>query len=113
LRFGRKSTILLIVSFFVFVYLTLYTTAAHNVARYVYENDSAVVWRSAPSGSFSPWPSGPGMLLILSRMNETDVFIYTYLIKSWLLLGATILLWIGVAIYILKLIRVRFYESPR
>ena len=101
-----KSAVLLIASGFVLTYLTLYAATAQNVARHVYENDGTVVWRSAPSGSFFPWPREPGMLLILSGMNEVDSFIYTYLIKSWVLVVVTVLLWIVVSLYILTLVRV-------
>ena len=114
LRLGKKSAILLTVSGFVLAYLTLYTVAAYNVARHVYEYEGIVFWRSAPGGSFFPWPREPGAGLALEgaggvfmrvKLNEIDSFIYRYLIKSWVLLGLTILLWVGVSLYILKLVR--------
>jgi hypothetical protein len=103
---NKKSVIFLVVLGSLSIYVTLYTATAHKVARYVYEEDGTFFWRSAPSGSFFPWPREPGILEMLTRLNEIDLFIYVYLIKSGVLLGVTILLWISLSLYILKLMRV-------
>jgi hypothetical protein len=81
-RFTRRSAVGLIVLVFASAFLTLYTIAAYNVSDHVYVGDDTLDWTSAPSGSFLPWPRAPDMLEMLSRKNETDSFIYTYLIKS-------------------------------
>jgi len=110
LRVDKKSGMLLVVLSLVLTYLTLYTANAYSIAPHVLDADTPV-WRSAPSGSFFPWPKRPGMLEILSEMNGVDKFIYLYLIKSWALVGVTILLWIVMVLYVLRLAN-RLYRSP-
>ena len=105
LMVDKKSVIFLVVLGSLSVYVTLYTATAHKVAR-VYEEDGEFFWRGGPSGSFFPWPREPGMLAVLIPLNEIDLFIYVYLIKSGVLVLVTILLWISLSLYILKLIRV-------
>lgn len=102
-RFSKRSTVGLIVLVFASTLLTLYAISAYNVSDHVYVGESTLDWTSAPSGSFLPWPRAPGMLTMLSRVNEVDSFIYTYLIKSWVLAGAMALLWIATSVCILKL----------
>jgi len=82
LRVDKKSGMLLVVLSLVLTYLTLYTANAYT-----------------------------GMLEILSEMNGVDKFIYLYLIKSWALVGVTILLWIVMVLYVLRLAN-RLYRSP-
>jgi len=43
-------------------------------------------------------------LTLAPRLNELDKFIYLYLIKSWVLVGVTVLLWIVMFLYILRLV---------
>ncbi len=112
MRLRKKSVMLLIALGFASTYLTFYATIAHNVAYNVYDLDGTAVWRSAPSGSFFPWPREPGMLMILSGMNEVDLFIYTYLIKPRALAAVTILLWVGWFLYLLNLFG-RFQSSKK
>jgi hypothetical protein len=45
------------------------------------------------------------MLEMLSEMSEIDSFIYVYLIRSGVLVAATLVLWIGVFIQILRIAR--------
>ena len=104
-RFSKKSLVGLIVLVFASTFLTFYTVAAYGVSRYVYVGEGTLDWTSSPAGSFFPWPTAPGMLTVLSRMNEVDSFIYTYLIQSWVLAGTVALLWIAVSVWVLKLIR--------
>jgi len=105
MRLHRKSVTLLIVLGLASTYLTIYTATVHSAACYVSDLNGTVLWSSAPSGSFFPWPTPPGMLEILSGMNQADLFIYTYLIKPWTLAGATVLLWTIWLIYLLKLFK--------
>ena len=102
LRVDKKSGMLLVVLSLVLTYLTPYTASAYSITPHVLDAGTPV-WRSAPSGSFFPWPKSPGMLEILSEMNGVDKFIYLYLIKSWALVGVTTLLWIVLVLYILRL----------
>lgn len=112
-RFSKKSLVGLIVLVFASAFLTLYTVAAYGVSGYVYVGEGTLNWTSSPAGSFLPWPTAPGMLEVLSRMNEVDSFIYTYLIKSWVLAGTVALLWIAVSVWVLKLIRARPRNDSR
>jgi len=100
---SKKSVSMLIILGLVSACLTLYTVSVYSVARYAIDGD----WRYSPSGSFLPWPRGPGptRLPVLTKMNETDLFIYRYLIKSWVLVGVTIILWVVTSLYVLKVTR--------
>ncbi|MCW4021094.1 MAG: hypothetical protein NWF14_07710 [Candidatus Bathyarchaeota archaeon] len=76
--------------------LTLYTIKAHAISmEYIYEDAENTFWCRGPSGSLFPWPTEPGRLEILSQIDETDLFIYRHLIKSWMLVGLSILLWVA------------------
>ena len=114
LRFSRKSIFSLVVLAFLSTCLTLYTVAAYNVARHVTERDGTVYWRDSKGGSFFPWPtrpSGVGAAVLIPMIDEVDLAIYTYLIKSWVLVGIKALLWVVTVLYILRLAN-RLYRSP-
>jgi len=98
----KKSALVLIIFGLISTCLTLYAVRAHAVARYAYDDESGFGWRYAPSGSFLPWPREPGMLTALSKMTETDLFIYRYLVKSWVLVGCATALWIITFLYLVK-----------
>jgi len=100
LKSSRRSLIVLIVLVGVSVYSALYAASAYRVASHVTESPPELHWGSAPAGSFFPWPREPGMLEMLSEISEVDVFIYVYLIKSWILVAVSFLLWIGVFLQI-------------
>jgi len=105
----KKSVLILIVLCIVSAYLTLYTVEAHTVAaRHIYENgwDGITSWRTSPSGSLFPWPKEPGMLEALSKIDEVDLFIYRYLIKPWVLVGLSILMWIVTGLSMSKRVKV-------
>lgn len=42
------------------------------------------------------------MLEVLSRINDVDLFIYTYLIKTWMLAGLSALVWVITAVFVYK-----------
>jgi hypothetical protein len=105
LKSSRKSLIILIVLVCVSAYSTVYTACAHRVASHVTESPPDLHWSSAPAGSFFPWPREPGMLEMLSEMSEVDSFIYVYLIRSWVLVVVTFMLWIGVFLQIWRIAR--------
>ncbi|MFX1538823.1 MAG: hypothetical protein ACFFDI_31935 [Promethearchaeota archaeon] len=85
--------------------LTLYVQMALPVMYYVTEYEGVPEWVSRPAGSFFPLPRPSGMLMALTPMNIIDQFIYTFLLKTWLLVGITIAYWIGAFIYASLLIR--------
>jgi hypothetical protein len=87
-------------------FLMLYTIRAHTIAgRHIYEGSNYIAWRSGPAGSLFPCPRGSGGFGILVPVSEVDSFIYRYLIKSWVLVGLSILAWIGTGLFMLKSIR--------
>jgi len=101
----KKSLFVVILLVVFSTYLSLYTVALHIVAaRHIYEDpDSKVVsWRTGPSGSLFPWPKEPGMLEVLTKLNEVDLVIYRYLVKTLALVGFSILLWVAAGVSIFK-----------
>jgi len=105
LRLDKKSATYLFVFGLIVVYITVYTVAAHSIARHAGEDDGKFYWRTTPAGSFFPWPREPGIFQALSEMHGIDVFIYVFLIRSWLLFGVTILLWIIFWVVFLHILR--------
>ncbi|MDH5376668.1 MAG: hypothetical protein OEW95_12805 [Candidatus Bathyarchaeota archaeon] len=97
----KKSVLVLIVLGVISAYFTLYTVTAYSVARYALGGGG---WRYTPPGSFLPWPREPGMFPAISKMSESDLFIYQYLIKSWVLAGATVFLWTITSLYLSRTI---------
>lgn len=103
-RFNRRTVIATIILVSISIYLSIYTFQAHAIASRYISSDShgAVFWINGPSGSLFPWPRGPGMLEVLSRINDVDLFIYTYLIKTWMLAGLSALVWVITAVFVYK-----------
>jgi hypothetical protein len=89
------------------MYLAIYTFEAHTIAARYISTDShnAVFWINGPSGSLFPWPRVPGMLEILSGINDVDLFIYTYLIRTWILVGLSALAWALTGLFVYKTTR--------
>lgn len=86
--------------------VTWYTISCHVVANgYLYVNSitDEVFWTSGPAGSFFPWPTAPGLLEILTRLNAVDLFIFQYLIRTWALAGLSIILWALTGLSLLKM----------
>lgn len=97
-----------IVLFLTTAILTGYTIAIHVIAdKHIYEDTvtTIVYWTSGPSGSLFPWPKAPGMLEIITQVNEADLFIYQYLIKTWAFVGLSIVLWVITGLYVLRMIK--------
>jgi len=93
------SAILIFLSFF----LTAYTLAAYSIATsYIIEEDDETYWRTSPTGSLAPWPRKPGTLQALSKVSESDLYIYNHLIKFPTLPIITTLVWIITGVCILK-----------
>ncbi len=101
----RKSDTFIILLLAVSIYLTVYAVSAHMVASRIIEINGKAYWRNAPAGSLWPWPNkkdviGPPVLI---ELNETDSFIYNYLIKTYLLSIICALLWFLAIILIYKI----------
>ncbi|MBS7632972.1 hypothetical protein KEJ15_05045 [Candidatus Bathyarchaeota archaeon] len=87
-------------------YLTAYTFEAHSIAAgHIFRWNGETWWRTSPSGSLFPWPKKPGMLEALSKVNDVDLFIYSYLIESWILVVLTVLMWGLVSICVYKAVK--------
>jgi hypothetical protein len=109
-RFDKKSVLIMVVLVAISSYLTTYTLEAYIVATgHLYEdpNSKALAWRSGPPGSLFPWPREPGMLDVLSSVNDADAFIYRYLIRPWTLVGLSALLWIIAGLSVARTVRTR------
>ena len=102
--FSRRAVFATIVLASISIYLAIYTFEAHSIASRYISSDShdAVFWINGPSGSLFPWPREPGMLQVLSRINDVDLFIYTYLIKTWMLAGLSALVWVITVLFVYK-----------
>jgi len=107
MRPARKRVAIVIV--FISTYLTLYTAMTYIMAmRHIYEDaNGGIWWRTTPSGSLFPWPREPGMLQALSRVDELDLFIHRYLVRSWILIGLSIMTWVGAGLYLHKVVKAR------
>ena len=102
--FSRRTVFVTIVLASISIYLAIYTIEAYSIASRYISSDShgAVFWVNGPSGSLFPWPREPGMLQVLSRINDVDLFIYTYLIKTWMLAGLSALVWVITVLFVYK-----------
>jgi len=82
-------------------YATLYTVAAHDLARWGWTCRGTL-----GDATFFPFPTGPrGVLMdVIAKMSPVDEFIYTYLIKTRILIGISILLWILATVYFFKVV---------
>ncbi len=107
LKYNKKLVAIAAILAFVSSFLTVYTVNAQIVATLsVYQDSLGILWwRTTPKGSLFPWPRESGILQKLSEFGEADSFIYTYLIRSWILAGTTIVMWICTAIYIFRAAR--------
>jgi hypothetical protein len=104
MRFNQKAIVLFLTA----AILTSYTIAIHAIADGHMHEDTVttlVYWTGGPSGSLFPWPKAPGMLDIIIQVNEVDLFIYQYLIKTWALAGLSIVVWIITVLYIFRIIK--------
>lgn len=102
-----QRALILIVLIAFSTFLTVYAANAYSVARYAYDTGSEVGWLTTPPGSFLPWPRPPGMFQALSKMNDNDLVVYRFLIKSYVLVGASTLLWIVTALSAYRLVKRR------
>ena len=104
MRFRSRAVFVTIILASISIYLTIYTFEAHSIASRYISSDShgAVFWINGPSGSLFPWPKAPGMAEVLSRINDVDLFIYTYLIKTWMMAGLSALAWVITVLFIYK-----------
>lgn len=103
-RFSSRAVLATIISASISIYLAIYTFEAHSIASRYISSDShgAVFWINGPSGSLFPWPRAPGMAEVLSRINDVDLFIYTYLIKTWMMAGLSALAWVITVLFVYK-----------
>jgi len=99
-------------------YVTLYTVAAYDVARYASRVDGAAYWGCGRDATFFPFPRDPRgvCLLALFKMNPVDEFIYLYMIETGMLIVISISLWILVAVYfgksILPMLQIKLARKP-
>jgi len=102
--FNRRTVIATIILVSISIYLAIYTFEAHSIASRYISSDShgAVFWINGPSGSLFPWPKKPGMEEVLSKINNVDLFIYTYLIKTWMLAGLSTLAWVITVLFVYR-----------
>ena len=107
MRVDKKAISITTVLILISTYVTLYTVKAHNIAAsHIYkDSEGKMWWRTTPCGSLFPWPKEPGMLQALSKVDVIDLVIYTYLIKTWVLVGASILMWIGTGLFLFRVVR--------
>ena len=105
-----RSNRVLILAFLIIsaTYSTLYTVAAHDLARWGWTCRGTL-----GDATFLPFPTGPrGVLMdVIAKMGPADAFIYTRLIKTGALIGISLLLWILAIAYLLKAVLPLFWKS--
>lgn len=105
---SHDAFVLVIALMFLSPFLSLYTVKAHIVVgRHIMEYRNNIYWTSGPDGSLFPWPREPGdqgvpRTGLIVKASEVDSFIYRYLIKTWGLIGVSILTWIGTGLVMLE-----------
>jgi len=89
-------------------YATLYTVAAHDLARWGWTCRGTL-----GDATFLPFPTGPrGVLMdIVAKMSPADEFIYTRLIKTGVLIGLSTFLWVLATAYLFKAVLPMFWKS--
>ena len=95
----KKEHVILIVLGFFSAIFSLYTVRAYQVAQFA----RGINWNTGGPGSFLPWPSEPGHLMVITEMNSTDAFINQFIIETGLLAFISLLLWCGFFILIFRL----------
>ena len=94
LKISKKELVILVALLLITVVFTAYTISVYYVASHIHEIDGTLMWSSIPGGSFYPWPSYSEIgLPALTPVNEVDGLFYQLFIKSWILVGITVLLW--------------------
>jgi len=111
----KKRNAFIILLLAVSIYLTAYTVSAHMVTSHIIEINGKAYWRNAPAGSLWPWPNKKDVIgpMLLIELNETDSFIYNYLIKTYLLSIICALLWFLAIILIYKIAKSAKSTLPR
>ena len=100
----NKWVLIAIVLTLLSAYFTVYSYEAYMMAdSKIIEWNGGIWWRTTPSGSLFPWPKESGMLQALSKVNEADLFIYTCLIKSSVLVILLAIMWIFSGLSMFKL----------
>ncbi len=84
--------------------------------EYIYRDEEGKLWWiTSPAGSLFPWPKKSGMIEALSPVNEIDSFIYTYLVRTWMIFGLAAIVWFLTAISIfftaISVLKKEFSES--
>ena len=104
MRFNKKAIVLFLIT----AVLTVYTRTIHTLAeRQMLENTitKIVYWTGGPGGSLFPWPKAPGMLEVLTQVNQVDWFVYQYVIKTWGLVGLSSIMWVITGLYVFGMIK--------
>ncbi len=92
-----------IVLLLITLYVTLYFQAAYTVAEFVTEG-TKLTWNGSPAGSFFPFPTAPGKDTGSPTLSSLDQLIYNYFIKLPLLVLLTLVLWLGMVVYVAFLV---------
>ena len=111
---NRGSTTLVMVLGLAVLLFTMYTADAYRTASYIGEVSGTLFWCDRP-GSLYPWPEEPDLrnyIKVLYPVGETDTFVYTYLIRSGILMAVTILVSLGCSAYISLVVTKAIRELP-
>lgn len=108
-------TLLLVFLSALATYATAYTILAHSVTVQWACGAAWCCMGSIDNATLFPWPRGPlGVCAeVITKMNPVDGFIYLYLIRTWMLIVTSILLWILVAIYFLRAVLPFFWQVDK
>jgi hypothetical protein len=107
-KFEKRKAVVLFLLFAVSMYSTAYTIAAYLIClRNVVEYSGKVYWNSSPKGSLFPWPRKDcGICIpILIELDKMDLFIYNYLVRTYLLAIVCAALWLLTILVLYKQIK--------
>ena len=108
-----KTIVILAVTVFAAIFVTIYTSSAYDVASHVYEDENGALYWGVET-SFLPWPTRPTTGLTISVgvfLSEINVQYYRYIIQSGVLVALTVVSWLIVIWRAVKLARNRPKQS--
>ncbi len=94
----RKYVITLLIGGFSFIF-SLYTVKSYQVALHARGSS----WNTGGPGSFFPWPTDPGHLMVITEMSPIDAFFNQVIIETGILALCSFGVWCTFLILVYKI----------